>query len=125
MIAAIALLFLFQLLGEGLHRALGLPLPGAVIGMVLLVGWLALAQRRKALVPARLEAVTNWLTAHLSVMLVPAAVGIMEQGRAFALYGVGIVLATAASTVLTIVVTAVVFRWALARFAPASAGEGA
>ena len=114
MVGAIALLFVFQLLGEAIHRLVGLPVPGAVIGMVLLVVWLAM----KRLEQPRLEAVTTWLTAHLSVMFVPAAVGVMEQGAVFARFGVALVLATAVSVVLTIVVTALVLRWALARFAP-------
>jgi len=113
---AIAVLFVFQLLGEVIHRLIGLPVPGAVIGMVLLVAWLA-ARPRAA---PRLEPVSTWLTGHLSVMFVPAAVGVMEQGAVFARFGVALVLATAVSVVLTLVVTALVMRWALARFAPRS-----
>lgn len=123
MVGAIALLFVFQLVGEAIHRLVGVPVPGAVIGMVLLVVWLALRPVRwggrvMGGGPARLEAVTAWLTAHLSVMFVPAAVGVMEQGAVFARFGLALMLATAVSVVLTIVVTALVLRWALARFAP-------
>jgi putative effector of murein hydrolase LrgA (UPF0299 family) len=114
MAGAIALLLVFQLLGEAIHRLAGLPVPGAVIGMVALVAWLAVRRRSHD----KLESVSGWLTAHLSVMFVPAAVGVMEQGPVFVRFGVALVLATAASVVLTIVVTALVMRWALARFAP-------
>ena len=41
MIGAIALLLVCQLAGEAVHRLTGLPLPGSVIGMVLLLAWLA------------------------------------------------------------------------------------
>ena len=45
MIGAIALLLVCQLAGEVIHRLTGLPLPGAVIGMVLLLApiWVPLA----------------------------------------------------------------------------------
>ena len=112
MLRAIFLLLVCQLAGEAIHRATGLALPGSVIGMVLLVGWLALVPRERP----GLVAVAGWLTAHLSVMFVPAAVGLIDEGAALSAYGIGLVIATVVSTVLTLVVTAVVFRWALARF---------
>jgi holin-like protein len=111
---AIALLFVFQLVGEAVHRLARVPVPGPVIGMVLLAAWLALRRRDNP----RLTAVSSWLTGHLSLMFVPAAVGVMEQGAIFARFGIALVVATAVSVVLTIVVTALVLRWALARFAP-------
>lgn len=114
MLRAIFLLLACQLVGEAIHRLTGLALPGAVIGMLLLLGWLAARQRERPM----LTAVTGWLTAHLAVMFVPAAVGLIDEGDAMAAHGIGLVTATVASTVLTMVVTALVFRWALARFVP-------
>jgi len=114
MLRAIFLLLACQLAGEAIHRLTGLPLPGAVIGLMLLIGWLAFVRAERP----TLGAVSAWLTAHLSVMFVPAAVGLIEEGPALSRYGVGLVVATVVSTVLTLVVTALVFRWALARFAP-------
>lgn len=114
MLRAILLLLACQLAGEILHRLTGIPLPGAVIGMVLLLGWLALVPRERP----TLTVVAAWLTAHLAVMFVPAAVGLIDEGTALSRYGVGLVVATVFSTLLTLVVTALVFRWALDRFAP-------
>lgn len=114
MLRAIFLLLACQLAGETIHRLTGLALPGAVIGMVLLVAWLALVPRERP----GLAAVTAWLTAHLAVMFVPAAVGLIDEGAVLSRYGLGLVVATVVSTVLTLVVTALVFRWALVRFAP-------
>ncbi|TYC90066.1 CidA/LrgA family protein [Novosphingobium sp. BW1] len=119
MLAAIFLLLACQLIGEALHRITGLALPGSVIGMVLLLGWLALVRRERP----TLSAVSGWLTAHLSIMFVPAAVGLMQEGSALSRYGLGLALATGVSTVLTIVVTALVFRWALRRFTPDEVGK--
>lgn len=119
MIGAIALLFVCQLAGEAIHRLTGLPLPGSVIGMLLLVGWLALVRKERP----TLAAVTAWLTAHLSIMFVPAAVGLIDEGPALSRYGVGLVVATAVSTVLTMAVTVLVFGWALRRIEPPAEEE--
>ena len=114
MIGAIALLLVCQLAGEVIHRAAHLALPGSVIGMVLLAAWLGLVRKQRP----QLEAVAGWLTAHLAVMFVPAAVGLVDQGPVLARYGVGIVVATVVSTLLTMVVTVLVFAWAARRFCP-------
>lgn len=106
MIAAIALLLVCQLLGELIHLATRLPLPGPVIGMFLLLGWLALRRRERP----TLDQVSNWLIAHLSIMFVPAAVGVMQEGPLLQRYGLAILLATLVSTVLTLAVTVLVFR---------------
>ena len=111
MVDAITLLFVCQLLGEVLHLLLGVPLPGSVIGMVLLVGWLGMVRKERP----TLEAVTKWLTAHLSIMFVPFAVGIMEEGADLRAYWLGFVVAVGLSTIITLVVTAYVFAWALRR----------
>lgn len=112
MLPAIFLLLACQLAGEAIHRLTGLALPGSVIGMVLLLGWLALVRRETP----RLVAVTGWLTAHLAVMFVPAAVGLIDEGPVLSRYGAALLSATLVSTVMTIAVTALVFRWALVRF---------
>lgn len=112
MLPAIFLLLACQLAGELIHRATGLALPGSVIGMVLLLCWLALVRREMP----RLMAVTGWLTAHLAVMFVPAFVGMIDEGAVISRYGVALLSATAVSTLATIIVTGLVFRWALVRF---------
>src|SRR5690606_14153118 len=122
MIGAIALLLVCQLVGEAVHRLTGLPLPGSVIGMVLLLAWLALVPRERL----TLTQVTGWLTAHLSIMFVPAAVGVMEEGAILSRYGLGIVVAVVVSTLLTLAVTALVFRTVAGREPePDDSGEGA
>ena len=84
------------------------------IYVVASLGWLALVPKERP----TLKAVTAWLTAHLSIMFVPAAVGLIDEGAPLSRYGVGILAATAVSTLLTMVVTALVFRWAVKRFGP-------
>ncbi|SNB77040.1 holin-like protein [Arboricoccus pini] len=111
MLGDIALLFVCLLGGESVHRLAGVPLPGSIIGMVLLFGWLALVRRSRP----GLSSATTWLTGHLSVMFVPSAVGLVNEGPILSRYGLALAVATAVSTVLTSVVTVLVFRWTLAR----------
>lgn len=111
MLAAIALLLACQLAGEILHRLTGLALPGPVFGMLILLGWLSLRRRDRP----ELDRVAGWLIAQLSIMFLPAAVGIMEQGPLLSRYGLPIALATMVSTLLTLAVTALVFRAAAGR----------
>ena len=112
--AAIALLLLCQLAGEAIHRFTGLPLPGSVIGIALLLLWMGLFRKER---PSLTQA-AGWLTANLALMFVPAAVGVMTEGPVLAKHGLVIALATVVSTLLTIAVTGLVFRWALRRAEP-------
>jgi holin-like protein len=109
MIGALSLLFVCEFAGDAISRLLGLPLPGSVVGMVILLLWLASVKRDRPV----LGQVTGWLTAHLSVMFVPAAVGLIVQGPVLSRYGVGILVAATVSTLLTLVVTVLVFQGAL------------
>lgn len=114
MIGAIAQLFVCLLAGEIIHRLTGAPLPGSVIGLGVLLAWLALVRRERP----TLGLVTGWLTAHLSIMLLPPAIGIIDQGVVLSRYGIGILIATVVSTLLTLVVAAWVFVWVARRTEP-------
>ena len=106
MLAAITLLLVFQLAGEVLAHALGLPVPGPVIGLALLFA--ALAARRQ--VAASVRDTANGLLSHLSLLFVPAGTGVLVHldrlGNELAPIGIALV----ASTVLTIAVTALTMR---------------
>lgn len=106
MIGSVALVFACLLIGEAVSRLLKVPVPGAVIGMGLLLGWLAWRSRPTP----KLDAMSAGLIACLPVMFVPAAVGIMHQGATFSRHGLAFGLALVVSTVLTLLVTALVFR---------------
>jgi holin-like protein len=103
MLKALAFLLVLQTVGEALSFGLGLPVPGPVIGMALMVGWLALrSDAADALRPTSGE-----LLKHLSLLFVPAGVGVMLHVQRLADEGLAIVVAVLASTVLTLVVTAI------------------
>jgi holin-like protein len=103
---ALALLLAFQLIGEAATFALALPLPGPVLGMTLLLA--AMALRRD--LPALLRPTTSTLLTHLSLLFVPAGVGVMVHGARLAAEGLAIVGAILASTVLALAATALTVR---------------
>jgi putative effector of murein hydrolase LrgA (UPF0299 family) len=115
MLQAFALLLLCQLAGEGITRGLTLPVPGPVIGLVLMAAGLLIVQRFELIRVDDIEATALGRTAtgllgHLSLLFVPAGVGIVQHGGTLLRNGVAIVLALVVSTVLSLAVTAIVFR---------------
>jgi holin-like protein len=87
-------------------HALALPVPGPVLGMTLLLA--AVALRRD--LPALLRPTTSTLLTHLSLLFVPAGVGVMVHGARLAAEGLAIVGAILASTVLALAATALTVR---------------
>ena len=73
MLRFITLLLVLQLVGESVVVGTGLPVPGPVVGMALLFALLALLGR----VPEELEATAQGLLRHLSLLFVPAGVGVV------------------------------------------------
>ena len=99
-------LLLFQCAGEAVVQLAGLPIPGPVAGMALLFA--ALLARGRA--PAALDVAADGLAKHLSLLFVPAGVGVMLHVARVADEWLPIVVALAVSTVLAIAVTAIVFQ---------------
>lgn len=112
MIAAVALLLVCQLAGEVLVRLLSLPLPGPVVGLVLLAVGLGLRRR----IPDQVHDAAHGILRNLSLMFVPAAVGIVGQGEVLAAHGWALAAALVVSTLAAMAVAALVFKWASARF---------
>ncbi|MDR5741422.1 MULTISPECIES: CidA/LrgA family protein [unclassified Caballeronia] len=106
MLLSLAVLLLFQCLGEGLSYVFRLPVPGPVVGMLLLLVFL-MARPRAA---DAIEPTANELLRHLSLLFVPAGVGIMVSVSALSGNVLAIVLAIIVSTTLGIAVTALVMR---------------
>jgi len=114
MLPALTAIFLCQLVGEAITVGAGLPLPGPVVGMVLLFA--ALVMRGK--VPGSLAKVGDGLLSNLSLLFVPAGVGIMQHAARFEDEAFAVGGALLASTLLTIAVTAFV----MSRFTPRHSG---
>ena len=106
MLGAFTWLLVYQLAGEVIVQLTGLPVPGPVVGMLLL--FVTLAARGGA--PQWLRDTCNGLLAHLSLLFVPAGVGVLLHFERLGAEWLPIVVALVASTVLTIAVTALVMR---------------
>jgi holin-like protein len=111
MLAALTALLVFQLVGEVIVVAFRLPLPGPVVGMALLFA--ALIVRGSGAQDLREAA--NGLLQHLSLLFVPAGVGVMAHLGRLAHEGWPIAISLIVSTLVTIAVTALVMRAQLAR----------
>ena len=115
MLPALTGLLVCQLVGEFVVRVAGIPLPGPVLGMALLFGFLAI----RGSVPRSLDALADGLLAHLSLLFVPAGVGVMLHLPLVSREWLPIAASLVASTLVTIAVTALVMR----ALAPAPEGE--
>jgi putative effector of murein hydrolase LrgA (UPF0299 family) len=105
MIPALSLILLFQLIGEILSRALMLPLPGPVLGMIFLLIALSASTR----IQQTVRPVAQFILAHLSLLFVPAGVGIIAHLGELQAHGFGLALALVVSTMLAIVAGAAAF----------------
>jgi holin-like protein len=106
MIFPLTLLLGFQLAGEVLSRGLGLPFPGPVLGLA----GLLVALRLVPGLAGRMQAVAQGLLANLSLLFVPAGVGVVGHLEVLRAEGVGLILALVGSTALAIAVGALVFQ---------------
>ena len=110
----ITLLLIFQLIGEVGARLLDIPVPGPVIGMLLL--FLALAVRRS--VPPSLDTASSTLLSHLSLLFVPAGVGMMIHLERITGEWLPIAVALLGSTVITMLASALIMAGTSRLFAP-------
>lgn len=100
--------------GEALVRALGLPVPGAIVGLAILL--LLLGGRRLSVVSLRRGA--EWLLADMLLFFVPAVLAVLNYPEFLGLTGLKILFVILASTVAVMVTTALVvdraYRWSAA-----------
>lgn len=101
-----AVLLMFQLIGEAITQVLRLAVPGPVVGMALLFAAIAI---RPGLGHA-LRATTGGLLQHLSVLFVPAGVGVMLHAGRIREEWLAIVAAVVLGAVVTLAVTALTIR---------------
>jgi holin-like protein len=110
MLQGLTLIFFCQLLGEALVRLLGVPFPGPVAGMVILLVALVVAGGP----PEPLRRAGTGLLTYLPLFFVPAGVGLIAHGARLKTDGIPILLAIVGSTLLTMLLVG----WLIARFAP-------
>lgn len=98
---ALTLILMAQLAGETFVTFTGLPIPGPVIGFLIMFIGLVL----KKGVPEPLQQTSTSILRFLSIMFVPAIVGVMVHVGRIAEHWQAVVAAIFASTALTIIIT--------------------
>lgn len=104
-LTGLTLLLALQTGGELLARAFALPIPGPVIGLLLL-----LVALRAHFVQTRVAAVADFLLTHLSLLFVPVGVGVMTHLGLLAQYGWRLAVVIVVSTWIGLAVTALCLR---------------
>jgi holin-like protein len=114
MIASLSLILLCQLAGEVFVRGLGFPIPGPVIGLMLLLGLLLARDRFAVLARGPLqgdgvEQASRVMLANLSLLFVPAGVGVVQKLDLIAEHGIAFLAVLAVSVIVTLLVTVATF----------------
>ncbi len=113
MLGAIFLIFLFQLIGEATQKYFALPVPGPVIGLVLMLVCLLWSKRIDVPVVAgfrcKLVTTSQQLIGYLSLLFVPIGVGVIMHLKLLETQLVHIVGVITIGTITTIVFTAFIF----------------
>ena len=114
MVRGFFILLLFQLVGEVLARGLSLPAPGPVVGLALLVAALSVSRAWRpfddeALARSELGQTAEILLRSLSLLFVPAGVGVVQYLGLLQAQGVALAAALVVSTLSTLIATVGVF----------------
>ncbi len=102
MLNGLTLLLVLQLVGEGIARGLKLPFPGPVVGLMLTLLLLKTMPRVRQI----LSEAANGLLGHLSLLFIPAGVGVVMYLRELAQDLIPIAIAIIVSTMVGLAVTA-------------------
>lgn len=105
MLRGIAILLLFQLLGESTVFLTKLPVPGPVVGLVMLFLALQLGRRIAGTSFAPIEQASTSLLANLGLLFVPAGVGVVSLLGVLQAQAGPIALVLVGSAVFTLLVT--------------------
>lgn len=96
-----------QLAGEVIIKLTNIPVPGAVLGMIIL--FIALLMKRT--VPNDLNITSNALIKYIGLLFVPAGAGISMYLGLIAEEWDVILIASAGSTIITLIICAGVFQF--------------
>lgn len=102
MLQSISLILIFQLAGELISRWTGIPVPGPVIGMLLMLAAFFIKDDLIDIVRPTAGA----LLSNLSLLFVPAGVGIMMHVDRFMSEGLGIALTLVLSSIIAMAAAA-------------------
>lgn len=98
-------LIALQLVGEMISHYFGLPIPGAIIGMAILLGYLIL----RGEVAESLSTSSQYLFPYLPLLLIPASVGVIQYGELLEKEGIAVLAALVISLIISFVATPFIF----------------
>jgi len=103
LVREIILILLFVVIGEFLYKVVHIPIPGNILGMILLLG----ALMTGIIKLEHIEGISHFLLSHLAIFFIPASVGLL--GVTGILKGTWYILLLIAfiSTLIVMVTTAV------------------
>ena len=113
MLDSIFIIFMFQLVGEATQKYFALPVPGPVIGLVLMLVCLLWTKRTNLPLIAdqrdRLLTTSQQLLGYLSLLFVPIGVGVIMHLQLLEAQLARIIAVITIGTIVTMVFTAFIF----------------
>jgi len=103
---SLALIILFQVLGDYIHNSFNTPTPGAVIGMILFFTYLCLTGGSST----RLMETGSKLLQYLPLLFIPAGVGIITYTNELKTQGIAIIASLTLGTIIAFVLTLLVLK---------------
>lgn len=111
MVRALTILILYQLAGTVIQEATGLPIPGAVIGLVMALVWFLVVSP-----PSEdMRQTAQGLLKYLGLLFVPAGVGVINELGPLRKDALAITVSIVVSTILGMLVTGFMMQWFLNR----------
>tara|TARA_R110002074_G_C12286407_1_gene643661 strand:- start:304 stop:675 length:372 start_codon:yes stop_codon:yes gene_type:complete len=114
MLRALTLFLVCQLFGEFFVRVTAIQLPGPLVGMMILLVALFIWSKGETPAAGRenapIDRTAQMILGNLSLLFVPAAVGIVQHLPLLTDYTLALTLTILGSTLLTLLVTVAVFR---------------
>ena len=106
------IILMFSFVGEALSTLLNLPVPGSIIGLVLLF----LTLEFKWIRLRHIDTVGNFLLANMTILFLPPAVGVMQHYNDIKPYLLGIVIIIFGPLFLNMAVIGLVVQFIKRRF---------
>ncbi len=110
-ITQILFLYVFYLIGSWIQSTFTLPIPGSIIGMILLFIFLLINVIHEKWVKEG----ANWMVSHLVLFIIPATVGIMNFFSFFKGKGLLLILIVLVSTAMVLISTSFSTQWIIRR----------
>jgi len=107
----IAVIFAICLVGEFLYRIVGIPIPGNILGMVILLILLCC----KILKPEQISSVSSFFLNHLALFFLPPSIAIMTVGEDILGQWPTLLILCIVLTVITLAATGITTQFLIGR----------